>query len=61
VVQAICRLTLSYRIAPLAIMEGTVRPGLRRSAIEQARPWTHTEPNLKSAAIGAMREDCPGA
>ncbi len=44
VVQAACRLTLGYRIVPLAIMEGTVRPGprqgrlRRRSAIEQARP-----------------------
>jgi hypothetical protein len=63
-VQATCRLILSYRIAPLAIMGGTVRPGprqgrlRRRSAIEQARPWTRTAPNLRSAAIGTMREDC---
>jgi hypothetical protein len=67
VVQGARRLILSSRIAPLAIMGGTGRPGprqgrlRRRSAIEQARPWTRAEPNLRSAAIGAMREDWPCA
>ncbi|TCN41023.1 hypothetical protein EV644_105309 [Kribbella orskensis] len=63
--EVVCHLTVGSRIAPLAMMGSAVRPGTRqgrlrrRSAIEQARPLTRTDPNLRSAAIGAMREDCP--
>ena len=58
------RLTVGSRIAPLAIMEGTVRPARVKGASGVApgsRPLTRTAPNLRSAAIGAMREDCPRA
>jgi hypothetical protein len=59
-VAACSRLIVGYRIAPLAIMEkcGPARHASRAppasQAIEQARPL-RTEPNLGSAAIGAMR------
>ncbi|MDX6248940.1 MAG: hypothetical protein QOF10_2300 [Kribbellaceae bacterium] len=64
-VQATCRLILSYRIAPLAIMGGTVRPGparvkgglRRRSAIEEARPW---DPHRTKPKVGSYRGDAGG-
>jgi hypothetical protein len=52
------RLAVGSRIAPLAIMEKcgparhASRAPLASQAIEQARPLTPTDPNLRSAAIG---------
>jgi hypothetical protein len=66
-VAACSRLIVGYRIAPLAIMEkcGPARHASRAppasQAIEQARPVTRTDPNLRSAAIGAMRRTGRGA
>jgi hypothetical protein len=62
VAQAACRMIERWglRIAPLAIMgvqSGTarVKGGLRPSQAIASRPLTRTAPNLRSAAIGAMR------
>jgi hypothetical protein len=62
VAQVACRLPerRGLRIAPTAIMEvrpGTarVKGGLRPSQAIASRPLTRTAPNLRCAAIGAMR------
>jgi hypothetical protein len=59
------RLIVGSRIAPLAIMGSAVRPGARQGRLRRRKrssklgPLTRTAPNLRSAAIGAMRRDCP--